>query len=82
MSNKPRKPRLGRKTHTKSRRGCSNCKRRRIKVARAPPFHICKVPASLIPGFQCSETLPACGYCVKKGMRCEYPQTPKIVHEV
>lgn len=31
-SNSNQKPRLERRGHTKSRRGCYNCKRRRIKV--------------------------------------------------
>ncbi|KAI1781119.1 hypothetical protein F4818DRAFT_28614 [Hypoxylon cercidicola] len=49
-----------RRGHTKSRRGCYNCKRRRIK---------------------CQETRPACGHCVKTGLRCEYPATPQVVHQ-
>ncbi|KAL2159135.1 hypothetical protein VTH06DRAFT_2567 [Thermothelomyces fergusii] len=54
------KPRLERRGHTKSRRGCFNCKRRRIK---------------------CQETKPACGHCVKQGLKCEYPTLPAIVHQ-
>ncbi|KAL1836966.1 hypothetical protein VTJ49DRAFT_4430 [Mycothermus thermophilus] len=54
------KPRLERRGHKKSRRGCFNCKRRRIK---------------------CQETRPACGHCVKQGLRCEYPTMPTIVHQ-
>jgi hypothetical protein len=46
-----RKP-IPRKGHTKSRRGCFNCKRRKIK---------------------CQETKPACGHCVKGGIKCDYP---------
>ena len=53
--------RLERKGHTKSRRGCFNCKRRRIK---------------------CQETHPACGHCVKMGLKCEYPAAPQITHQV
>ncbi|SPQ27330.1 4ace3030-7343-43cb-828f-eb6824488e51 [Thermothielavioides terrestris] len=52
--------RLERRGHTKSRRGCFNCKRRRIK---------------------CQETRPACGHCVKQGLKCEYPALPTIVHQ-
>ncbi|KAM3558298.1 hypothetical protein MY1884_004057 [Beauveria asiatica] len=52
--------RLERRGHTKSRRGCYNCKRRRIK---------------------CQETHPACGHCVKTGLKCEYPAAPQIVHQ-
>ncbi|KAK5997010.1 Zn(2)-C6 fungal-type transcription factor afumD-like protein [Cladobotryum mycophilum] len=54
------KQRLERRGHTKSRRGCYNCKRRRIK---------------------CQETRPACGHCVKTGLKCEYPSTPQITHQ-
>ncbi|KAI0147083.1 C6 zinc finger protein [Xylariaceae sp. FL1272] len=55
-----RKPRLERRGHTKSRRGCYNCKRRRIK---------------------CQETHPACGHCVKTGLKCEYPIAPQVTHQ-
>ncbi|KFA66165.1 hypothetical protein S40285_03373 [Stachybotrys chlorohalonatus IBT 40285] len=54
------KQRLERRGHTKSRRGCYNCKRRRIK---------------------CQETRPACGHCVKTGLKCEYPALPQITHQ-
>ncbi|KZL65188.1 C6 transcription factor [Colletotrichum tofieldiae] len=54
------KQRLERRGHTKSRRGCFNCKRRRIK---------------------CQETHPSCGHCAKSGLKCEYPNTPAIVHQ-
>ncbi|OAA59315.1 C6 transcription factor [Cordyceps fumosorosea ARSEF 2679] len=54
------KQRLERRGHTKSRRGCYNCKRRRIK---------------------CQETHPACGHCVKTGLKCEYPAAPQIIHQ-
>ncbi|KAL2149606.1 hypothetical protein VTH82DRAFT_8258 [Thermothelomyces myriococcoides] len=54
------KPRFERRGHTKSRRGCFNCKRRRIK---------------------CQETKPACGHCVKQGLKCEYPALPTIAHQ-
>ncbi|KAI2465721.1 hypothetical protein F4781DRAFT_15781 [Annulohypoxylon bovei var. microspora] len=55
-----KKHRLERRGHTKSRRGCFNCKRRRIK---------------------CQETQPACGHCVKTGLKCEYPTAPQVVHQ-
>ncbi|KLU89709.1 hypothetical protein MAPG_08678, partial [Magnaporthiopsis poae ATCC 64411] len=56
----PPKQRLERRGHTKSRRGCFNCKRRRIK---------------------CQENRPACGHCVKTGLKCEYPAAPMVVHQ-
>ncbi|EJT69375.1 hypothetical protein GGTG_12994 [Gaeumannomyces tritici R3-111a-1] len=54
----PPKQRLERRGHTKSRRGCFNCKRRRIK---------------------CQENRPACGHCVKTGLKCEYPAAALVV---
>lgn len=54
------KQRMERRGHTKSRRGCYNCKRRRIK---------------------CQESKPACGHCVKGGLKCEYPSMPVVVHQ-
>ncbi|KAL1884333.1 hypothetical protein VTK73DRAFT_27 [Phialemonium thermophilum] len=54
------KPRMERRGHTKSRRGCFNCKRRRIK---------------------CQETRPACGHCVKSGLKCEYPAVPQVIYQ-
>ncbi|EFY95418.1 Zn(2)-Cys(6) zinc finger domain protein [Metarhizium robertsii] len=54
------KQRPERRGHTKSRRGCYNCKRRRIK---------------------CQETRPACGHCVKTGLKCEYPSLPQITYQ-
>ncbi|KAF4969371.1 hypothetical protein FZEAL_10231 [Fusarium zealandicum] len=54
------KQRLERRGHTKSRRGCYNCKRRRVK---------------------CQETRPACGHCMKTGLKCEYPVSPQITHQ-
>jgi hypothetical protein len=59
--NSPPKTRLERRGHTKSRRGCFNCKRRRIK---------------------CQENRPACGHCVKTGLKCEYPTLPQVNHQV
>ncbi|KID83901.1 C6 transcription factor [Metarhizium guizhouense ARSEF 977] len=55
------KQRPERRGHTKSRRGCYNCKRRRIK---------------------CQETRPACGHCVKTGLKCEYPSLPQITYQL
>ncbi|KAI1766608.1 hypothetical protein GGR53DRAFT_485927 [Hypoxylon sp. FL1150] len=58
--NAAQRQRQERRGHTKSRRGCYNCKRRRIK---------------------CQETRPACGHCVKTGLRCEYPAAPQVVYQ-
>ncbi|TPX11011.1 uncharacterized protein E0L32_008048 [Thyridium curvatum] len=59
-STSPPKQRLERRGHTKSRRGCFNCKRRRIK---------------------CQENKPACGHCVKSGLKCEYPSVPQVTYQ-
>ncbi|PNY26987.1 Sterol uptake control protein 2 [Tolypocladium capitatum] len=29
----------------------------------------------------CQETRPACGHCVKTGLKCEYPSVPQITHQ-
>ena len=91
------KQRLERRGHTKSRRGCFNCKRRRIKVfASTFPFGVfaeniktirmqtCRKTMALLTqnGRQCQETRPACGHCVKTGLKCEYPAAPQVVHQV
>ena len=34
------------------------------------------------PLLQCQETRPACGHCVKTGLKCEYPSMPQITHQV
>lgn len=61
----PRKP-VPRKGHTKSRRGCFNCKRRRIKCSETHPecnhcikagLH-CEYPANIIQATQRSATSP------------------------
>ncbi|KAK4174064.1 hypothetical protein QBC36DRAFT_47712 [Triangularia setosa] len=76
------KQRLERRGHTKSRRGCFNCKRRRIKVPPFPPFPIStkkKTATNISP--QCQETRPSCGHCLKTGLACEYPSLPTIIHQ-
>jgi hypothetical protein len=80
------KQRLERRGHTKSRRGCFNCKRRRIKVWR-PAERVKRdvgadITGCLFPSPQCQETRPACGHCTKQGLKCEYPALPTIVHQV
>ncbi|RCI17230.1 hypothetical protein L249_2441 [Ophiocordyceps polyrhachis-furcata BCC 54312] len=75
--------RLERRGHTKSRRGCYNCKRRRIKVldSPSPPSAVAGLTRPLPPGTQCQETRPACGHCIKTGLECEYPSLPRLVHQ-
>jgi hypothetical protein len=33
------------------------------------------------PVMKCQETRPACGHCVKTGLKCDYPATPQITHQ-
>ncbi|KAL8281812.1 hypothetical protein RB597_009498 [Gaeumannomyces tritici] len=79
----PPKQRLERRGHTKSRRGCFNCKRRRIKVTCFPPISVPidasrRTDPSPSP-WQCQENRPACGHCVKTGLKCEYPAAALVV---
>ncbi|KAK0674449.1 hypothetical protein QBC41DRAFT_377944 [Cercophora samala] len=75
------KQRLERRGHTKSRRGCFNCKRRRIKVIPPPSPFYHQYNHSLIHVKQCQETRPSCGHCLKTGLTCEYPSLPTIIHQ-
>jgi hypothetical protein len=81
--------RLERRGHTKSRRGCYNCKRRRIKVKAQRNASVAigrtqKADATVAAcaPLQCQETHPACGHCLKTGLKCEYPASPQITHQV
>jgi hypothetical protein len=62
-----------RKGHKKSRGGCFNCKKRKIKVR--PKFH---VTHSRTDENQCQENQPACNNCTRKKLKCEYP-APKTL---
>jgi hypothetical protein len=57
-----------RKGHRKSRQGCFNCKRRKIKVSSTV-----KSWTNADPGLKCQETLPACDNCIRKELVCKYP---------
>jgi hypothetical protein len=62
------RPKRGRKGHSKSRTGCFNCKRARIKV--------CNLQISCITRpdpLQCKENRPACDYCAHRGLHCQWP---------
>jgi hypothetical protein len=74
-----KKQRLERRGHTKSRRGCYNCKRRRIKVV---PSRVRTKSCNPLTMAQCQETHPTCGHCSKTGLQCEYPAVPQIIHQV
>lgn len=77
-----------RKGHKKSRRGCYECKRRKIKVlflsrsfpslplsplSTSSPTHI-NIPP------QCQETRPVCSNCIRLSLRCRYlPDAAAVV---
>lgn len=60
-----------RKSHTKSRTGCSNCKMRSVKVCRGHGEFPCKNTSKLIHK-QCDETKPSCNNCSVYRVTCSY----------
>lgn len=58
-----------RKFHTKDRRGCAECRQKRVKVT--PPSPRSYIPAD-IPRRQCDQTKPACARCNRAGRLCHY----------
>lgn len=75
--------RCPRKGHKKSRRGCFNCKRRKIKVCILMRTRLLKPQNSAltIPRHQCPETYPSCSNCIKSNTKCEYPAEPQKVRD-
>jgi hypothetical protein len=71
-------PQRSRKGHKKSRQGCYNCKRRKIKV-RASTMHHSRDRSP--DRRQCQETQPECENCTRKNMKCDYP-APKTLSEL
>jgi hypothetical protein len=66
--------------HTKSRRGCYNCKYRRIKVWSDQGAASSNDSNILLINYlsrQCSEAKPACGNCIFKELECVYPPPPQ-----
>jgi len=59
--------RIARKSHSKSRNGCLNCKKRRIKVRVLFIFY-----GSLADWFKCNEQKPQCSNCIKHATRCSF----------
>lgn len=59
--------RAARKTHKKSRLGCANCKKRKIKVGlQLPPlYQRLKEP-------KCDERKPSCTNCIRHRIECDY----------
>ena len=64
-----------RRAHKKSRRGCRNCKLRRIKVS-----HIVSSTSSTVNRLlQCDETWPKCNRCTSFRVSCNYdPKAPDL----
>lgn len=66
-----------RKQHTKSRKGCGNCKLRRIKVSRTAPSTSHYRPRSSFSRLirrQCDEGKPECTKCISYGVTCNYDE--------
>jgi hypothetical protein len=61
--------RRGRKGHTKSKAGCYNCKKARIKVCSKPSSKSGK----RLNYTQCKENRPSCDYCSHRDLICEWP---------
>jgi hypothetical protein len=58
-----------RRSHSRSRRGCGNCRLRRVKV----PIHVS--PLSISKGYltqKCDEKRPGCERCQKAHISCTY----------
>ncbi len=59
------------RAHNKSRRGCGNCKLRRVKVRRLKTTPL-TLRNSAEPRLQCDETKPQCKKCKAYGVWCSY----------
>ena len=64
----PNKHHRQKKPHKKSRRGCINCKARKVKV-RPRSSSTCLSSAKVA---KCQETRPACANCITRDMDCMY----------
>lgn len=64
-------PSRKRKAHRKSRKGCGNCKLRRVKVG-----HCYRTACNFTDLFlQCDEKQPSCRKCIDYGVSCNYDPT-------
>ena len=83
-----------RRTHQKSRRGCRNCKLRRVKVRTHRSRFICLLQLGFeeriiadITSCKCDEARPGCKKCSNFGVSCNYddpnaPDLQTICHSV
>lgn len=67
-----------RRKHAKSRTGCTECKRRKVKVrkARLVAIRQAKYYNQLI-WTQCDESLPVCFNCTRRGANCRFESAPQ-----
>lgn len=73
-----------RRSHRKSRAGCRRCKARKIKVLSAPrhPLSLPRKPVLTCDvAFQCDETHPRCGNCLRHGVVCDF-EHPELAEEL
>jgi len=66
-----------RKGHKKSRGGCYNCKRRKVKVCHDPNPLFAKRERHVSQTYllQCQENQPTCHNCTRINATCKYPPT-------
>lgn len=63
------------KRHSKSRRGCLQCKARHVRVCIVqclPILRLHPILRKVLTCGKCSEERPACAACVRRRTRCEY----------
>ena len=80
MPDNPRK----RKGHKKSRGGCYNCKRRKIKASLKTRCVLLKNDSNHVAysyPLQCQENQPACHNCTRTNMSCKYPP-PHVIKAI
>lgn len=70
-----------RRAHAKSRNGCTECKRRKVKVRKTRLVAI----RQELTWTQCDESLPVCFNCTRRGVTCHFesasqPNNPGSVH--
>ena len=61
-----------RRNHRKSRHGCLQCKRRRVKVCLS-------CPEIFLLTSQCDETRPTCSNCSSRQLACQYASSSSII---
>lgn len=68
-----------RQAHCKSRHGCTNCKKRRVKVSLQLYATLdCAFTSNKSNLMQCDELRPICSTCSRRGAQCEYDTTTSL----